>query len=686
MNGANIMTKNDVLVAVIIQARTSSSRFPQKVLKDIFGRTLIEFLIERLKRSKKINDYILATTKDFADQSLVSIGNKLGLIVYRGSKNDVLSRYAEASNLTNANVIVRITGDCPLIDPEIIDETIECFFDQKVDYLSNCNPPTYPDGLDVEVFTKDALLQANKECLNRAQREHVTPWIRDSNQYKIGVKVNNIDLSNYRWTVDEPEDLIVIKSIVREFGGSSTFTWKDVLSLHESKSEIFLPNSAFRRNEGSLMNEGQKLWRRAKRVIPGGNMLLSKRAEMFLPDKWPAYFSSSKGCQVWDLSGNKYFDMSIMSIGTNTLGYGNEEVDKAVADVISAGNMSTLNCPEEVYLSEKLVEIHPWAEMVRLARSGGEANAIAIRIARAATGKEKIAICGYHGWHDWYLATNLGDKQALNEHLLPGLDPNGVPNSLSGTVIPFSFNNIDQVKDIVSRHDLAAIKMEVERSVPPKEGFLETIREICTKKGIVLIFDECTSGFRETFGGIHKKYKISPDLAMFGKALGNGYAITAVIGKRNVMEAAQSTFISSTFWTERIGPVAALKTLEVMHQQQSWVQITKTGRQIKGIWNELANKYSLKIEHYGIPSLAGFNFKYRNHLKYKTLLTQEMLKEGFLASTICYSCISHSNEILDLYSEKLDNVFSLVSRCEDGFDIDNLLESSVCHKGFSRLN
>ena len=260
---------------------------------------------------------------------------------------------------------------------------------------------------------------------------------------------------------------------------------------------------------------------------------------MFLPEKWPSYFSRAKGCYVWDLEGRKYVDMSIMGIGTNILGYGHEEVDDAVRDVISKGNMSTLNCPEEVLLAEKLVEMHPWASKARFARSGGEANAIAIRIARAFTGKEKIAICGYHGWHDWYLATNLKDTSALNNHLLPGLDSAGVPKSLKGTVKPFNINDLDNFKKIVHENDLAAVKMEVQRSQPPNAGFLESIREICNKLGIVLIFDECTSGFRETFGGIHLKYGVYPDLAMFGKALGNGYAITAVIGKDEVMEAAQ---------------------------------------------------------------------------------------------------------------------------------------------------
>ena len=436
-----------------------------------------------------------------------------------------------------------------------------------------------------------------------------------------------------------------------------------------------------------INNKGQELWSKAKQLIPGGNMLLSKRPEMFLPDNWPSYFSRSKGCLVWDLDNNKYIDMCIMGIGTNILGYGHPEVDKAVLNTINNGNMSTLNCPEEVFLAEKLIDLHPWAEMVRYARTGGEANSISIRIARAATGRDKVAICGYHGWHDWYLATNLKDKSGLEEHLLSGLEPNGVPRDLAGSVIPFSFNNIDQLKSIISNNKLAAVKMEVQRSITPEKGFLEEVKMLCNKNGIVLIFDECTSGFRETYGGLHLKYGVNPDMAIFGKALGNGYAITSIIGRREVMDAAQKTFISSTFWTERIGPSAAIATLSVMENIKSWDYITNFGLQLIKGWRELANKYNLKIQFEGIPSLASFSFQSMLNLKYKTLITQEMLKRGFLASNTCYVCIEHNAEILENYFTNLDLVFSIIQKCENGeLNIDEILEGPICHEGFKRLN
>ena len=435
------------------------------------------------------------------------------------------------------------------------------------------------------------------------------------------------------------------------------------------------------------MSTGQKLWSRAKRVIPGGNMLLSKRSEMFLPDQWPAYFSKAKGCKVWDLDGREYTDMSIMGIGTNILGYGNDEVDAAVINVVKKGNMSTFNCPEEVYLAEKLIELHPWANMVRLARTGGEANAIAIRIARAASGKDKVAICGYHGWHDWYLSANLGDDNNLTGHLLPGLNPKGVPKNLKGSVIPFNYNCIDELEAIIKNHDIGVIKMEVSRNEEPQDDFLVKVRKVANDNNIILIFDECTSGFRQNNGGLHKIYDVEPDMAVFGKALGNGYAITAVIGKKEVMDVAQSTFISSTFWTERIGPTAALKTLEVMKATKSWELITDMGKYIGTQWKSLGEKYKLPIKINGLPSMIGFSIQSNDWLKYKTYITQEMLKNNILASNVIYVCTEHRQQEVDIYFQVLEPIFKVISACHNSdLSIDSLLDGPVCHGGFKRLN
>jgi glutamate-1-semialdehyde 2,1-aminomutase len=435
------------------------------------------------------------------------------------------------------------------------------------------------------------------------------------------------------------------------------------------------------------MGAGQDLYKKAKQLIPGGTMLLSKRPEMFLPDQWPSYFSKSKGCKVWDLDGKELLDMSIMGIGTNTLGYGNDEVDAAVIETVKKGNMSTLNCPEEVYLAEKLVEINPWADMVRFARSGGEANAIAIRIARAASGKDNVAICGYHGWHDWYLSANHNAGDDLKAHLIPGLSPKGVPKYLKNSVFPFHYNNFAELLDIVENKNIGVIKMEVMRNFGPEDNFLHKVRNLADQKNIVLIFDECSSGFRETYGGIFKKFGVIPDMAMYGKTIGNGYALTAVVGKKSIMEAAQSTFISSTFWTERIGPTAALATLDIMERVESWKTITKIGGKVQDGWKKLAEAHNLDITISGIPAMTTYGFNSVNAAAYKTLITQAMLKKGFLASTNFYACIAHTDEHIASYFNALDDIYATIAKCEsEALNIHDLLEGPVCHSGFKRLN
>ncbi len=673
-------------VVAIVQARMESSRFPGKVLHEVGGRPLIAILLERLQRAASVDAIVVATPATPANRELGARTKAVGHRVYRGSEDDVLDRYYRAAVKVGADTVVRITGDCPLVDPEVVDAVVARFFDSGADYASNTIPPTFPDGLDTEVFTFNALERSWREATDPVHREHVTLYMKESGAFSLENVRHEIDWSAERWTVDQPEDLEVIRRVIEHFAPDTDFSWRCILDLRVRHPDWFTFNDHLARDEGLHMSQGQKLWRRAKAVIPGGNMLLSKRAEMFLPDQWPAYYNRAAGCTVWDLDERPFVDMSLMGIGTNTLGYAHPEVDEAAQRAISLGNMSTLNCPEEVRLAERLVELHPWSDMVRLARTGGEANAIAIRIGRAASGRDKVAFCGYHGWHDWYLSANLGDSANLAGHLLPGLDPLGVPSALRGTAIPFSYNNFDQLKKIVEAGDVGVIKMEVSRNIEPEPGFLKEVRALASRHKIVLVFDECSSGFRQSFGGLHKAYGVEPDLAVFGKTLGNGYAITAVIGTRAVMDSVQDTFISSTFWTERIGPSAALATLAVMKRERSWEVITEIGRRVGHRWSELATRHGLTLTLSGLPAMLSFAIRSERMREYRTLITQEMLKAGYLATNTLYACTQHSDSVVDRYFDALDPIFSTIKECEDGLDVTTLLEGPLCHVGFRRLN
>ena len=435
------------------------------------------------------------------------------------------------------------------------------------------------------------------------------------------------------------------------------------------------------------MGTGQELYRKARTLIPGGTQLLSKRPEMFLPEQWPAYYSRAKGADVWDLDGKKYIDVSSSGISSCILGFADPDLESAVIRAVQAGPMTTLNCPEEVELAELLIELHPWAEMVRYARCGGEIMAVAARIARAATGRDKIAFCGYHGWHDWYLAANLSADSALDGHLLPGLQPAGVPRGLRGTAIPFRYNDIGDLRAIVAEQgsDLAAIVMEPTRSVEPAPGFLEQVREIATAAGAVLIFDEVTAGWREYCGGIHMVRGVHPDMAAFAKAMSNGYAMAAVIGKRDVMEAAQSSFISSTYWTEKIGPVAALASMRKYRRESVHRHQMEAGARVREGWMSAAAGAGLAIETNSILPLIAFAFDHPKRAALATLFTQEMLDRGYLAAPRFNATLAHTPPLVDRYLDDVRAVFSSLASALRQDDVEKRLRGPVKHSDFQRL-
>ena len=662
-------------ISVIIQARYNSTRFPGKILKKINNLTLLEILIKRLLRSKKINNLIIACTQSKHDDEIINICKKYNVKTFRGSETNVQLRYYLASKKFKVDNIIRITSDCPLIDHRLMDILIDKFFSGNYDYLSNTIKPTYPDGMDIEIF-KSKLIDLKKNSKNSSlDKEHVTPSFHDKKKYKIYNFISKKNYSNLRLTVDTKEDLNFLKNLLEKFNYNYMISLKKILDFSDKNKNFFTKFKFEKRNLGTNLNLGQKYWRRANDVIPGGTMLFSKNPDLHLPERWPAYFSRAKGINIWDLENKKYKDIFLMGIGTNTLGYSYQPVENKIKQSLFKSNMSSLNSIEEIFLAEKLLDMHKWAEKARFTRSGGEANAVAIRIARAYSIKSNIAICGYHGWHDWYLSTNLSDKKNLDSHLMKNLSINGVPRNLKNTVFPFEYNNFKQLKRLVEDKNIGIIKMEVERNYVPKNNFLKKIRKLCDKKNIILIFDECTSGFRGCFGGLHLNYNVNPDILILGKALGNGYAINAVLGKKDIMDASKKTFISSTFWTERIGPIAALETLKQMEKIKSWKLISATGKKIKKNWLKISKNNGLKINVQGLDALPNFVFKSKNHNAYKSYISQEMVKKRILASNTVYTCISHDDKGLKNYYDILNNIFKNIKRCEDEREkISNLLD------------
>ncbi len=433
--------------------------------------------------------------------------------------------------------------------------------------------------------------------------------------------------------------------------------------------------------------KGITLWNKAKKNIPGGSQLLSKRSEMFLPDGWPSYYEEAKGIAVWDMDGNKYFDFATMGVGTCMLGYADPDVNRAVKAAIDKGSLTTLNCPEEVELAELLCELHPWADMARFARTGGEAMAIAVRIARAHTGKDKVAFCGYHGWHDWYLSANLGDTKKLDGHLLPGLNPAGVPRALKGTALPFSYNRIEELERIATEQsDIGVIVVEPLRHQEPENDFLKRVADIAKKIGAVLIFDEISIGWRLTIGGAHLVYGVHPDIAVFAKAMGNGFPCGAIIGTKNVMNSAQKTFISSTYWTDRVGSVAALATIKKMKKGRVPAHLKRIGNLIGAGWKTLAEKHNLDITILGPEALVTFTLNYGEKSQaLRTLFTQEMLARGYLAGASVYVSYAHTEKHVKSYLKAADEVFGILKHALESKSVTSFLRGGVAHSGFKRL-
>jgi glutamate-1-semialdehyde 2,1-aminomutase len=434
----------------------------------------------------------------------------------------------------------------------------------------------------------------------------------------------------------------------------------------------------------SARSSGVRLWEEAKRVIPGGNQLLSKRAEMFLPGQWPAYYSKARGAHVWDLDGRRYVDMSIMGIGTCVLGYADPGVTKAVTRAVRDGNMSTLNCPEEVELAKTLVALHPWSDMARFARSGGEACSIAVRIARAASGRDGVLFCGYHGWGDWYLAANLAHSKNLDGQLLPGLEPKGVPRALEGTATPFAYGDVAGFRAKL-KTGVGVVIMEVQRHKEIDARFLKELARLTRRSGAVLVYDEVTSGFRQRPGGMHTLHGLEPDIVVLGKAMGNGHPIAAVVGRRKVMQAAQRTFISSTYWTERTGYAAALEVIRRFEKEPVARQLTETGARLRRGLADVCARAGVDADVAGLPAVPILQLKGDDAALAKTLFIQEMLAKGYLASNVIYASLAHTRGMVDAYLSATERAFAAVADARKKGDLRRRLKGPACHTGFRRL-
>ena len=671
------MAKN---IIAVVQARITSKRFPGKVLKKIFKEmSVIDLMYKRLSTSKKINKIIFAIPKNKKNNKLKEYLKSKKYYYYEGKEFDVLNRFYCAAKKFNAKNIIRLTADCPLIDGKILDRHIDFFYNTKSDYITNQLSRTYPDGYDIEILSFNLLKKLNKIAKLKEDREHVTSYLKRNRKNIRSLKFEK-DLSNLRLTVDYKEDLFFLKKLI--------------LNLKKINFSLFDIYNYCKKNPRMHKNinytkktNGQNLWSEAKKIIPPGSMLLSKNPDVFLKNISPAYFTKAKGCFIWDLDGKKYIDFCYMGVGTNILGYSNYKVDSKVKKVIDKGTCSTLNSREDIDLAKKIIDIHPWFDAVRFGRGGADTNSIAIRLARSFTKKNKIAICGYHGWHDWYLSANYKSK-SLDNFLFHNVEIKGVPSYQKNQSFVFEFNNINNFFKLMKKKGFGAVIMEIQRNVKPNIKFLKSIRNFCLKNNIVLIFDECSSGFREVLGGLHKKFKVYPDLAMFSKSIGNGYPITVLAGKSSILNESYKTFISSTYWSERIGPTAALASINEMERIKSWKLIAEKGRYIKSKILIISKKYKINLKINESISIINFKIlgKY-DHVVYKNFISQEMLKKNFICNDTIYISIAHTKKLINKYLKELEIIFKKISLYEKNEELFVKLEQEISNiEFFKRLN
>jgi glutamate-1-semialdehyde 2,1-aminomutase/spore coat polysaccharide biosynthesis protein SpsF len=626
-------------VVAIIQARMGSSRLPGKSLAEIEGRPMLWHVIQRVKRARLVARVVVATSIAPADDDIEDMCQENAVVCYRGSENDVLDRFYDAARAERAAQIVRITADCPLIDPDVIDRVVGRFQRGDLDYASNAMVRTYPDGLDTEICSFLALERAWHEATKASEREHVTSYLR-SGKFRTANVENHTAFSypRRRWTVDEAADLEFIRAVYKGLRGKENFGMKDVLELIEKNPGLEKLNSYIVSNTGyykSLYEEAypaaaprrpiekSKAWlERAKKVIPGSAQTFSKGFNQHVFGVAPIFLEMGKGCRVWDVDGNEYIDY-IQGLLPNILGYAHDGVNAAAAAQLERGQCFSLPHRLEVELAERLTRLIPCAEKVRFGKNGSDATSGAVRAARALTGRERIACCGYHGWQDWYIGSTTRNA--------------GVPETVRALTHPFAYNDLESLRSLLKEHpgEFAAIIMEPVNFWPPRVGFLEGARDLAHEHGALLIFDEICSGFHFGLGGAQKRFGVTPDLACFGKAMGNGFPIACIVGKADVMEVFEEIFFSFTFGGEVASMAAAMKVLDVLETTDALARMDLNGRLLQEGLEEMAKQAGLhdRIKCVGYPFWSLIRFldaDGRDSLLVRSLFSQECVKRGVL--------------------------------------------------------
>jgi glutamate-1-semialdehyde 2,1-aminomutase/spore coat polysaccharide biosynthesis protein SpsF len=648
------MTKTSPRIAAVIQARMSSSRFPGKMLADLGGKTLLARVVERVRACPRLDAVVLATSDRPDDTELAKAAEKLDITVHRGEYEDVLARFVGAVRQVRADWVVRVTGDCPLVDPELMAEMIDRAERENLDYLSNVNPPTYPDGFDLEVMRAAALETAFSETHLPHDREHVTPFLRERpGRFRQANQTCPAgDFSDLHWSVDTPEDLKVVAEVLSH--ASSTPGWRELVTIARQQTDLANRSKAHRPNEGGIASlkagldsrkprpsiaQSEHWWSRALDIVPAGTQTLSKGPTQFIRGFAPKYLQRGKGAHVWDVDGNQYIDYP-MGLGPVTLGHAHPEVTAAVHRQLEQGNCFSLMHPLEVELAERIRKIVPCAEMVRFGKNGSDATSACIRAARAMTGRTQIARHGYHGWQDWSIESSYGIRSK------------GVPAEVLAMTTTFPYNDLAALERVLEAHPCAAVILEPVNLTAPAPGYLQGVRELATRFGAVLVFDEVITGFRYARGGAQEYFGVTPDLCAMGKGMANGHPLSIVCGSRKFMQPFEEIFFSFTFGGEVSALAAAMATLDVMEREDYWGHVWRQGAKLQNAYQALAAEHGLSgtTTCQGLPPWTIVTFSDRDRwaaLQLKTLFQQEMIRHGILFSGSQFLSLAHGDTEID---------------------------------------
>ncbi|MCL5237998.1 MAG: aminotransferase class III-fold pyridoxal phosphate-dependent enzyme [Nitrospirae bacterium] len=648
---------------IVVQARSSSTRYPKKMLHDFLGKTAIEWVFERC--GKVDADYkILATSDDKDDDALVEIARKKDWNVIRGSVDDVLGRFAKAVRDFDLDIIIRITGDCTLTDYRLVNFALSRFHELEPDYLTLTN---IIDGFDVEVIRSRAILEADRSAKIPSEREHVGPYIRKSKALKKVYVPYGEDMSGIHLSLDYREDADVIETILKNFE-DMYFTYEDVAGLIKKDPRLLEKIKHITVNEGyrkSLdadrefikglkgkplqFSNNMALFEKVLKLIPNGSQTFSKSYLQFSAGAAPLFIKEGEGCCLTDMDDNTFVDFT-MGLGACILGYAFGPVLRDMERQMKKGSAFTLPHYLEYELAELLAQVIPCAEMVRFGKNGSDVTSAAVRLARAYTGRDYVACCGYHGWQDWYIATTTRSK--------------GIPDEVKKLTLTFQYNRIDSLKKLFAEYNnkIACVIMEPVSLDAPENGFLEQVKEIAHKNGALLVFDEVVTGFRFSIGGAQEFFGITPDIACVGKAMGNGMPISAIVGKKEVMEFFDEIFFSFTFGGETISIASAISTIRYMKEHKVIEYIRSQGKKLKEGVEKLIKEKGLEdilsIDGYPIRTVVSFKGEEKESLKLKTLFQQECVKRGILFTGGHNVSLPHSDEIIDktisVYAEVMD--------------------------------